>query len=290
MFTSTFMDSTPAGPHHTLPVELEREIFERAAFLYPECMPQLLLVAQRAKTWIQPVMYQVLSIHPHGQRTSLFRLPLRTLARLVTVSPKCLRDYTRHVCFVEMPHVDFVTDLLSRCEATVNIAFVNPTPGSHVHLLPIFSTLPLQRLSANLRQLFTSEKAADFAHPLFSRITHLDILDFWQSDDWWDWAGLAQTPQLTHLSSHSRMPDSTIHGVLKHCRLLEVLVILYPSHSGLEIDVLSRGSISEDPRFVRLVVTDRLEDWETGARGGEDYWVAAKALVEKARSEKLKVY
>jgi hypothetical protein len=34
-----------------LPVELEREIFELAAFLHPECMPMLVLVAQRVKSW-----------------------------------------------------------------------------------------------------------------------------------------------------------------------------------------------------------------------------------------------
>ncbi|KAJ6554233.1 hypothetical protein B0H19DRAFT_1152933 [Mycena capillaripes] len=192
-------DSTPAGDH-TLPIELEREIFELGAFLYPECVPKLLLVTQRVKTWIQPMMYQ---------RTSPFRLPLRTLAKLITVCPTCVRDYTRHVCFVGMPYVDIVVDLLSRCEAAVNIAFVDSPPGSHAHLLPIVSALPLQRLSANLRQLFTPAKQIDLAHPLFSRITHLDILYWWQSDDWWDWAGLARIPQLTHLSSSGRMPIST---------------------------------------------------------------------------------
>lgn len=34
-----------------LPPELERHIFEYAAFLYPETMPHLMLVAHRVKIW-----------------------------------------------------------------------------------------------------------------------------------------------------------------------------------------------------------------------------------------------
>jgi hypothetical protein len=45
----SFMDELPANC--MLPVELEREIFELAAFLYPDCMPVLVLVAQRVKSW-----------------------------------------------------------------------------------------------------------------------------------------------------------------------------------------------------------------------------------------------
>jgi hypothetical protein len=38
---------------------------------------------------------------------------------------------------------------------------------------------------------------------------------------------------------------------------------------------------SFDPRVVLLVVLDHQADWETGARGGDDYWIAAEQLVEK---------
>jgi hypothetical protein len=38
-----------------------------------------------------------------------------------------------------------------------------------------------------------------------------------------------------------------------------------------------------DPRVVFLVVRDRQTDWETGARGGHDYWIAAEGLVEEHR-------
>jgi hypothetical protein len=43
------MDSDRCSPH--LPLELEREVFETAAELYPETIPNLLLVAARVLKW-----------------------------------------------------------------------------------------------------------------------------------------------------------------------------------------------------------------------------------------------
>jgi hypothetical protein len=64
--------------------------------------------------------------------------------------------------------------------------------------------------------------------------------------------------------------------------VLEVLVFLYSSQTALE-DGQVRLEHIDDPRFVRLVVEDRLTNWEKAARGGEDYWVVASALVKKRR-------
>jgi hypothetical protein len=51
--------------------------------------------------------------------------------------------------------------------------------------------------------------------------------------------------------------------------------------------VRGESELLNDPRFVMPVVRDRLEDWETGARGGEDYWITAKDLVKKRRSGRV---
>ncbi|KAJ7661977.1 hypothetical protein DFH06DRAFT_363198 [Mycena polygramma] len=264
----------------TLPVELERQIFELAAFIHPQCMPNLLLVAHRAKIWIEPIMYEVISIHMPGRR-GFFRLPLRNIAKLITVNPKCVRDYTRHVCVVGTGQMDVMIDFLSRCGSVVNVFFVTSAIRWHPNLLPMLDTQPLQRLSANLRQLFSWDHPIDFSHRVFSRITHLDLMDR-RCDDWDTCSGLAQLPCLTHLSSPA-MSDSTIHGALRHCPLLEVLVIVHSQQLELQQAELNFGTVSDDPRFVRLVVTDRLSDWEMGARGGEDYWIKAKALVDRRR-------
>ncbi|KAJ7879703.1 hypothetical protein B0H13DRAFT_1571256, partial [Mycena leptocephala] len=49
-----------------LPPELERIIFELAAFVNPASMPSLLLVAPRVKIWIEPLLYETLIITPNN--------------------------------------------------------------------------------------------------------------------------------------------------------------------------------------------------------------------------------
>jgi hypothetical protein len=65
------------------------------------------------------------------------------------------------------------------------------------------------------------------------------------------------------------MSDSVVQGILKHCKVLEVLVFLYSSQMALEDGQMRLEHLHiDDHRFVRLVVEDRLTDWETGAGGG----------------------
>ncbi|KAF7352346.1 hypothetical protein MVEN_01198300 [Mycena venus] len=46
----------------TLPPELEREIFERCALSRPVSIPKLVLVAQRAKHWVEPLLYRTMAV------------------------------------------------------------------------------------------------------------------------------------------------------------------------------------------------------------------------------------
>jgi hypothetical protein len=174
-----------------------------------------------------------------------------------------------------------VVDLLSRCGVLDNLAFIKTYLGSAA-LLPILGALPLRHLSLALRQsfqLFPWPNPFDGGHSLFSQITRLGILDKQvQVDDRRTWSGLAQIPRLTHLSALSYMSESVSHGVLKHCKFLEVLVFVCNDQEQFDQNQ-ARAELTDDPRFVMLVVTDRLSDWEMGARGGEDYWVRASALV-----------
>ncbi|KAJ7204222.1 hypothetical protein C8J57DRAFT_1485453 [Mycena rebaudengoi] len=62
------------------------------------------------------------------------------------------------------------------------------------------------------------------------------------------------------------------------------MVFSYPAMLKLMVLTLEIQPSSFDPRVVLLVVADRRVDWETGARGGDDYWIAAERLVEKHRA------
>ncbi|KAJ7266455.1 hypothetical protein B0H12DRAFT_1099634 [Mycena haematopus] len=206
---------------------------------------------------------------------------MHRVAKLVKFHPLAL-EHTRHVCFMNVYIPDVLGDFLSRCEGIVNLAVINARV-QHPELF--LEAQPLQRLSfplATLQQLFPWPNPFDGSHPIFSRITHLDILDN-RINDWRTWSGLAHIPQLTHLSSHDVMSDSVVQGVLKQCKRLEVLIFVYSSQARLDGDQ-AHARLTDDPRFVMLVVEDRLVDWETGSSGGEDYWAVASALVKKRRS------
>ncbi|KAJ7114500.1 hypothetical protein C8R44DRAFT_881336 [Mycena epipterygia] len=85
------------------------------------------------------------------------------------------------------------------------------------------------------------------------------------------------------LSESSR---SIFPTILEHCKSLQVLAMVFSSPAMLKFLVLSTElqPSSFDPRVILLAVMDRQADWEMGARGGDDYWIAAERLVDKQRA------
>ncbi|KAJ6473926.1 hypothetical protein DFH09DRAFT_1343451 [Mycena vulgaris] len=260
-----------------LPVELERSIFETAARAHPASIPTLLLVAARVRAWLEPLLFQVLSIHTtDGPKTPLFRSPFSRW-----------RNHVRHLGFSGRgpnndPNQKSIATILSMCNETVNLAFFDMFPSYNLH--DALKALHLQRLSTRLDGMF-GPKHRNFAHGMFSHLTHLDILDF-GAQSWETWSGLAQMPHLTHLSFHDNyIPNSVIHSALVECPSLTVLVIVFSTQTQLDEFMPHPREFITDPRFVVLLVADPLADWEAGAWGGEDYWLRAQRLVEKRCSE-----
>ncbi|KAJ7021969.1 hypothetical protein C8F04DRAFT_1139394 [Mycena alexandri] len=279
------MSLTPRNVEIDLPTELEREIFECAALLAPECMPKLLLVGRRVKIWIEPLMYRILSIHPLQQRT-VIRRTLKGLLKAMQVKPLAFfRQHVRNVCFVRNDNAKDIWGVLSTCTGTVNLALFNADVDST--LLPALAKLRLQRLSAVLGDLFSTRSAPDFAHPLFANLTHLDVLDK-RDGGWAGWVGLPTLPRLTHLSFNDDISNSVCEGALEHCTQLRVLVIVWANHTTMQADPYDRTALAEDPRFVMIVVNQYLRDWEAGAAGGEDYWARADAFVQKRQAGVVK--
>ncbi|KAJ6577918.1 hypothetical protein B0H19DRAFT_1121785 [Mycena capillaripes] len=168
------------------------------------------------------------------------------------------------------------------CRKTVNLAFFDMFPSYKLH--DVLEALQLQRLSTRLDAMF-GPKHRNFAHGMFSHLTHLDIRDF-GDQSWETWSGLARMPHLTHLSFHDDyIPKSVIHSALVECPSLTVLVIVFSTQILLDEFLPHPIEFITDPRFVVLLVADPLTDWEAGAWGGEDYWFRAERLVEKRRSE-----
>ncbi|KAJ7849619.1 hypothetical protein B0H13DRAFT_1644930 [Mycena leptocephala] len=196
-------------------------------------------------------------------------------------------DNVRHVQLVGVPIAE-ILPALAACSATINLALfdVSCVEGDAA-LLELLGAFPLKRLSAR-ENYWLGPGGWDFGHPLFAHITHLDLpgnLDH----QWAKWSPLALIPRLTHLSFSenflSRSSPSIFSAILGHCKSLQVLAIVFPYPAMLKYIVMSIDlqPSSFDPRVV-LAVPDRQADWETGARGGDDYWIAAERLVEKQRA------
>ncbi|KAJ7081271.1 hypothetical protein C8R44DRAFT_754099 [Mycena epipterygia] len=134
----------------------------------------------------------------------------------------------------------------------------------------------------------------DFSHPLWLRITHLDLClrgHVWSRYGWETWSGLAQMPCLSQLFFHSNPENYSpiYHGILLHCKLLEVLVPLFGSPQQMLLLVPGYATIAIDPRFVMLVIVSITANWEIVARGGEDRWIWAEKLMKKRRSGEIKI-
>ncbi|KAJ6563952.1 hypothetical protein B0H19DRAFT_1258480 [Mycena capillaripes] len=278
--------------HPTLPAELERLIFELTAFVCQESMPALVRVAQRVKIWfeqifpasgllnvcgsrIEPLLYGVLTLNSAR---------VAALTRLSNMKPPTFfRDHVRHIYFLSVPN-DSIVKILSLCNGVVNVAI---SPVADRNIPSILETLPLKRIAISPWPYRPRLISTDYHHPLFTRITHLDILN-WPDRGWGAWTGLALLPCLTHLSfgtSPSYIPVTIYRGVLTHCRSLEVLALIYESESLRQRAARDPSSEFEsDPRFVGVVIeTEFVDEWKIGAGGGKDHWAVAERLVKLRR-------
>ncbi|KAJ6535555.1 hypothetical protein B0H19DRAFT_432820 [Mycena capillaripes] len=285
------MCPSPLNP--LLPAELERHIFEIEATLRPRSIPTLMLVAQRVKIWIEPLLYRVLSVGSvtcRWPRTTSQR-PLDRFLHLLDSRPAAFfHDRVRHVSFLDYYGYDSkdLIKILSVCDRTVDLAMCNVSESSE--LLPVLSALPLQRLLVHRAKLIAGPSLRAFTHPLFAQITHLKLLDYSQNRDD-TWPGLALIPKLTHLAFNDiRVHASVCVRALADCKALEVLVLVCADTTALKIAASSRVKLARDPRFVMLVVEDDCVDWEEGARGGEDMWLKADALVLQRQTGKTAAY
>ncbi|KAJ7763995.1 hypothetical protein DFH07DRAFT_956266 [Mycena maculata] len=287
---------TPPDPY--LPPDLEREIFEIAALSDTRFIPRLLLVAQRVKTWIEHLLYRVLCVSaPRLIRGSL-RIPHRNLLDILDLRPANFLAHTRHLSLTCTLTVDDTVHLLSHCDGIVNLGLFQFQVDATQHtLLSALAKLKLERLATDVESLFP--EGVDFTHIIFAQITHLDLLRPPTADDPHAWAeGCAQLPHLTHISFTAppiRIVDpisdsafrTILRGILRRCARIEVLVLIVIS-SQLREYMLQHLYFADDPRSVLMAAytfsNSSFDDWERGARGGEDHWMRAERFVKQRLS------
>ncbi|KAJ6598161.1 hypothetical protein DFH09DRAFT_1271973, partial [Mycena vulgaris] len=247
------------------PPEIEREIFEVAARLYPKMAPVLLRVAHRVLVWIELILYETLI---SAGRHSSFQLALQS---------KPASFFTKNVRNM-LVTTDRDADLLPICSSVIDLAIVST--NSVFKIRPHLTAMKLQRLCARLRD-YSGAMIIDFTLPHFSSITHLDTR--FTGDI--PLAGLSWLPALTHLRL-SETESNALHQILAHCRQLQVLVLI-------QLPLMSLAPICDelsiaDPRFVLMNMIGWAKDWEVGTQGGKDEWARAELFIAKKRRGEIK--
>ncbi|KAJ6564384.1 hypothetical protein B0H19DRAFT_1140926 [Mycena capillaripes] len=259
-----------------LPPELELEVFETTADLYPESIPNLLLVSHRVHEWIERIKYK--TITPGGGLSTCRIHVLQQAIRSNSKPPAFFRDRVQHL-FIEDLDDNELNEILPLCSGVRFLVLFQATIPS---LLPSLSAMRPCRLNLYLKQLLGGNDTPPVSHPVFTSVTHLDLFDTWTLND--DLiVYLALFPVLTHLAVwHSETMSPDLPEVLARCTNLEALIDMYGFQPKPDRDPMR--SI-DDARFVVMVLLDDAyeKDWVIGTRGGSDFWARAEMFIAKKR-------
>ncbi|TFK59723.1 hypothetical protein BDN72DRAFT_851092 [Pluteus cervinus] len=156
------------------------------------------------------------------------------------------------------------------CPNIVNLAMWTGPPYTDEEIMAVLD-LQLTSLSVNLDGLYRClpEKASKF-HALFSCITHLDVSTVLP---WNPHEVLIHFTALTHLAIPEQRTYQVLEDCLACCKTLKVLIWLSGEHLHKLLPV-------GDIRVVSVQCgRSYIMDWEEGARGREDMWSIAEAVV-----------
>ncbi|KAF7303549.1 hypothetical protein MIND_00584200 [Mycena indigotica] len=266
-----------------LPPELERVVFDLAAWRDKEVMCTLVLVARRVHVWIGPLRYRV-------------RLGLWQLIGHCPAS----RIHTRHlaVCGPWLhtggDHRDAAASSIPRILRAfphlVSLRLWTITAAS-IADLRLFLALPaLRRLAINLEAVFSERAAGPDPPPApLAHVTHLELFQVRGTP-----LALprlaAAFPALTHIALfYGDVPNLNRmrHALLCWPALVVLVHVLdgafaqEPNEAEQALHAKRAAELTAiDPRLVILRLEHSGErDWEHGAWGGRDYWCRAEEIV-----------
>ncbi|KAJ7052060.1 hypothetical protein C8F01DRAFT_1166830 [Mycena amicta] len=272
-----------------LPPELEREIFETTALMYPSTIPPLLRVARRVLIWIEPLLYRTLNVGEDSPHFQQFHAASSKPPAFLAQAVRCVVLHTGY-------DYDTVSGTLSLCTGCTRLAVDGGESARE--LLPILSTWPIQRLAGFLCSTLDLMNVPEdiSAYPLLRCLTHLDLFDSIRSHEVLPIVdALPSLPFLTHLAiSHSGPLDTVrelLERILKDCRHLHILAVPnYDMAHGAKEDFdahkTKMGDVPESLRDPRLVLCS-YELWFEGVSDGPNFWKAAEDLVARKRRREV---
>ncbi|KAF8899384.1 hypothetical protein BD779DRAFT_80864 [Infundibulicybe gibba] len=257
-----------------LPYEIERMIFELVSNEHPDMIPSLILVARRVQVWIQPMLYDSVTLY-EPKTAEKFLLA-------VEAKPSFCATHVKKLCLSGLVRRDHAERILHVCTGLTHLA---SWPVDSLSLKGITDLQP-QHLSLNATRMDSTTRASvNFRLPLFSHVTHLEITDHWSA--WSTWSGFDSMPYLTHLGfrlGNDKFSAVTpvLHDILDSCPRLEVLLILV---AGSPCPSLA-WKVLGDNRCVCLPCDrDRSGDWEATVKGESDRWAQATAIMHEQQSK-----
>ncbi|KAJ7171448.1 hypothetical protein C8R46DRAFT_1349417 [Mycena filopes] len=144
-----------------VPAELERDIFETTALLYPKTIPNLLRVARRVLIWIEPFLYRVVRFEvPHNPG----------IHALLQKPPEFWNLAVRHLVLLDTG--DDALRLLNTCNGITSLGIGSSYPDSTISLASILPDSRIRRLAVQLPRI-----SPELRRSLFAAITHLAVLD-----------------------------------------------------------------------------------------------------------------
>ncbi|KAJ7613197.1 hypothetical protein FB45DRAFT_1036717 [Roridomyces roridus] len=261
------MTVTTSSFKSTFPRELEREIFELAARADPWCIPRLMRVAWRVRTWVRRLQLPTL-ILLRKKRTrralddkkgypfeddGLFR-------RVMSIPPSLLKDSLQNLCLHSV--ADAVAQRILSALIRVQNLWIVHNPN-HPSLAPMISTLPLQRLHCTPDNLFPPPMPLEF-RPSFTYLTHLELLQ----------SPLPMTRlAIQNVGNQLLLLASVTYFAFSNDALSYVCSTLLRDWSYLRVVIYKATKTSaqvlhldldEDPRFVQMVCSEEIKDWQMG--------------------------
>ncbi|KAF8903847.1 hypothetical protein CPB85DRAFT_1009742 [Mucidula mucida] len=261
-------------PIQHLPMELEREIFEAAARMEPGRARHLILVARRVKTWIQPLIYELVSLG--SQDVDLF---MRTMG---SIPSSFFAANVKKLCLTISVEPLVGTQILSTCTGLDSLALWVDfwSSDSHISVPPLLAYLPLRNLSVPLKCFHELSSDVLCRSTLLQNLVRLDLIH-WDGDEFAALPDLSSTPNLTELGVivHFHITKSYLLSLSSQCPTLRVMSVLVDEGLGIE------HVPTEDPRIVFLPYPNMVPDWEASVRGFESTWTAARQVVAERLRE-----
>ncbi|KAF9044371.1 hypothetical protein BJ165DRAFT_195213 [Panaeolus papilionaceus] len=255
----------------TLPVELERKIFELA---FDPCdrtgtNGNMLLVARRVRIWIRPFIYRVFGLHDARQFPIFSRCP-------EGVDQDEIASMAEHLIVDVTESTDAVNALISKCPNIWDLACLGTYDLFDI-LESVSKLKKLRRFSGDLRRINEEQLSTS----PFAFLTHLELL-FPRND--WPFEALHSLKHLTHLLifGDGHLLVNRIPKLFSSCDFLVVLAVCTGfsfSHDRIVDDEIVKILDAETRLVFFYYSMSTAEDWILAAYGGKDVWWHAENFV-----------